>query len=214
MLRRVVFLLLLFMALVAFGLYGIRSYQAKKLLPHYTVEPVSMEKKSVRPSNPLGLSFHLAYELAPGIYFSEVVLEDALVLEDLSGKDSTVLKVLKNQTYINLPLEGMVGLKNTTKDAYNPSLVRDLPAYIKKDNRINISLLYTSPLVKPDYSEIQEKLLKSFDTTTNLEAKMLAIKPRGKNKLSENAILALFTTSKTVRVSPDDMLVSTIEVLK
>ena len=214
MLRRLVFLIVLCAALVTCGIYFFQRYQAKKLTPKYSVEPVTMRKKSVRIDNPLGLSFHLAYELEPGLYFSEVVLEDALVLEDLKGRDSDVLKVLKGQTRIELPLEGMVGLKIDSQEAFSPELVRELSAKVTKDKRINVSLIYTSPLVKLEYPAIQEKLMSSFDKTTNLEEKILAISRRGKNKLSENAILNLFTKSNTVRISPNDMVVSTLEVLK
>lgn len=173
-----------------------------------------MKKKSVRIDNPLGLSFHLAYELEPGVFFSEVALEDALVLEDLDGRNSDTLKILKGQTRIELPLEGMVGFKVSSQESFNPVLVRELPAKVSKDKRVNVSLIYTSPLVKLEYPAIQEKLMSSFDKTSNLEEKMLSISRRGKNKLTENDILDLFMKSTNVSISPSDMIVSTLEVLK
>jgi hypothetical protein len=152
--------------------------------------------------------------LEPGVFFSEVALEDALVLEDLDGRNSDTLKILKGQTRIELPLEGMVGFKVSSQESFNPVLVRELPAKVSKDKRVNVSFIYTSPLVKLEYPAIQEKLMSSFDKTSNLEEKMLSISRRGKNKLTENDILDLFMKSTNVSISPSDMIVSTLEVLK
>lgn len=178
------------------------------------LETVSEETQVVNVDSLPDMYFQYAYSLTDEIWFSEITFEQVTVVVPPGANDETTMVVAYNGKRITVPLVGTVGLKiGEGEGSYTPARVRELAQTVLAGSTIRVGLLFTPVEVTPNASDIQTKLRKGVDESSEYyDLAMLNIAKRGVKKLTQEEIVDRLRQDEQIVFAPEEMMVSSIEV--
>lgn len=178
------------------------------------LETVNEETQVVNLESLPNIYFQYAYNLTDEIWFSVLTFEQVNVVTPPGPTDETTMIVEYAGKQVEMPLVGTVGLKiGEGEGSYTPARVRELAQTVLAGSTIRVGLLFTPVEVTPNASDIQTKLREGVDKNSEYyDMAMLNIAKRGVKKLTQEEIVDRLNQDGSIVFTPEEMMVSSIEV--
>lgn len=187
----------------------------KEASAQFKLQPVSKTNSFVGPvEEVLDVTFQHYFELSSEASFSQLGIYEVVVKSITKNKDVGYLVVTRDKKTLHLPLVGVLSLKHAADASYKRVNVRQLNDFVKIGDKLKVHLMYTSPLTALDSDQLRQGLRDQNKEKALSSEEMLVVEAISRTGLTENDILGMIYTNKTVKFRPSQLFVTLIEVEK
>lgn len=172
------------------------------------VTPPTRDVQRVNPVNKSEVSLEYGYEIVPGKGYTDVVIEDAVVVKIQVEKDNTGFLVLeKNGVEMKLPMMGVVGIRRGDSGKSVATVVSGAGKVISQGSTVlRLRASFINDEVDLGQNEIVSHMEQKLSGMENEEVMMQANKTLGKKRLNDEEVVQRFNQD-IVEFNADELLV-------